>query len=383
MKETDAIAPAVAALEKAENVEQHPAKGSYPPISSIPNTSPKRLAQAVEDAPKDVAQAAKTVLYLAYGSNMCAETFLGKRKVRPLSQMNVSVPILRLTFDLPGLPYREPCFANVGYRKLPEKPKLPDPLHPPIVPPLNPPKTEQEWDGGLMGVVYEVTEDDWRNIMRTEGGGLGYQEIMVPCLPMPADVGVPEKPFPPVPTLPKPFLARTLYAPYIPLEPDSDKRSWWTRFVIGPHRPKPDYAQPSARYLKLLQDGAREHDLPLAYQDYLASMQPYTATTLRQKIGQNLFLVFWAPMLLWFFGITTFLADERGKIPRWAANTVSGLFGVMWYSYDKLFIFIFGDGERTQDSKGDSKRRKSFSIGTVGTDEEKASLMQESEEEEE
>ncbi|UKZ79836.1 hypothetical protein TrVFT333_007599 [Trichoderma virens FT-333] len=383
MKQTDAVSPAVAALEKAENAQQHPAKGSYPPISSIPNTSPERLAQAAEDAPKDVAQAAKTVLYLAYGSNMSAETFLGKRKIRPLSQMNVSVPILRLTFDLPGLPYREPCFANVGYRKLPEKPKLPDPLHPPIVPPLNPPlnppRTEQEWDGGLMGVVYEVTQEDWRNIMRTEGGGSGYQEIMVPCLPMPNYVGIPEKPvFPPVPTLPKPFLATTLYAPYIPLDPGSDKKNWWTRFIVGPHRPKPDYAQPSARYLKLLQDGAREHDLPQVYQDYLASMQPYTATTLRQKIGQNLFVLLWAPMMLYFFAMTTVLADERGKVPRWCANTISGLFGVMWYSYDKLFIFIFGDGERTADSKQDSKRRKSIS---VGTDEEKVSLMQEGEEE--
>ncbi|KAL7942538.1 hypothetical protein V8C42DRAFT_331289 [Trichoderma barbatum] len=376
MKETDTVSPAVAALEKAEKAEQHPAKDSYPPVSSIPSTSPERLAQAAEDAPKDVAQIAKTVLYLAYGSNMSAETFLGKRNIRPLSQMNVSVPILRLTFDLPGLPYREPCFANVGYRKLPEKPKLPDPLHPPIVPPLNPPKLEQEWDGGLMGVVYEVTQEDFRNIMRTEGGGSGYQEIMVPCLPMPADFGVPEKPtFPP---LPKPFLARTLYAPYIPLNPGSDKKSWWTRFVVGPHRPNPDYAQPSARYLKLLQDGAREHNLPEVYQDYLGSMQPYTATTLWQKVGQNLFLLFWAPMLLYFFTITSVLADERGRVPRWSANTISGLFGIMWYSYDKLFVFIFGDGERTQESKEDLKRRKSFS---GGTDEEKASLMQNGEEE--
>ncbi|TFB00405.1 hypothetical protein CCMA1212_007776 [Trichoderma ghanense] len=370
MKGKDTVSTAVAALEKAETAEEHPAKDSYPPISSIPTTSPGRLAQAAEDAPKDVATIAETVLYLAYGSNMSAETFLGKRRIRPLSQMNVSVPLLRLTFDLPGLPYREPCFANVGYRKLPD-PKLPDPLHPPIVPPLDPRKPGLEWDGSLMGVVYEVTREDYRNIMRSEGGGSGYQEIAVPCIPLPPDVGLPEKPV--VPPLPKPFLAQTLYAPYIPLDAGAGKKSWWTRFVTGPHRPQPDYAQPSARYLKLLVDGAREHNLPQVYQDYLASMQPYTPTTLRQKIGQNVFLLVWAPMLMYFFTITTFLADERGKVPRWCANTISGLFGIMWYSYDKVFVHIFGDGERTQEPKQDATRRESFS---GGTDEEKAALLQ-------
>ncbi|KAH6608470.1 gliotoxin biosynthesis [Trichoderma cornu-damae] len=374
MRETirpEGLSPAVAAVEKTETTEQHPATDSHPPVSSIPTTSPKRLAQAAEDAPRDVAQAATTVLYLAYGSNMSAETFLGRRKIRPLSQMNVSVPLLRLTFDLPGLPYKEPCFANVGYRKLPEKPQLPDPLHPPIVPPLNPPKPGLEWDGGLMGVVYEVTQEDFRNIIRTEGGGSGYQEIVVPCLPMPADVGVPEKPS--FPGLPKPFLARTLYAPYIPLDPGSGQKNWWSRLIAGPHRPNPDYAQPSARYLKLLKDGAREHELPQIYQDYLASMQPYTATTVRQKMGQSLFLLFCTPLLMYILVVTRIFADERGKVPRWGANTVSASFGIMWYSYDKVFISIFGDGERTEEPERETGRRKSY-LG--GTDEEKASLMQ-------
>jgi hypothetical protein len=368
---------AVAALEKAESIEQHPVEGSYPPVSSIPNTSPKRLAQAAEDAPKAFAEAATTILYLAYGSNMCAETFMGMRRIRPLSQMNVSVPVLQLTFDLPGFPYREPCFANVGYRKIPENPKLPDPLHPPILPPLNPPKSGLGWDGGLMGVVYEVTQEDFRNIMRTEGGGSGYQEIVVPCLPMPADIGIPEKPT--FPDIPRPFLARTLYAPYIPFDPESEKdKSWWAKLIVGPHRPKPDYAQPSARYLKLLKDGAREHELPPAYQEYLAAMQPYTATTIPQKIGQFVFIFAWAPMLICFFTLTRVLADERGKIPRWCANLVSAAFSLMWFSYDKVFKSIFGDGERTKEADKNTMRRKSYS---GGTDEEKASLMQEDEEE--
>lgn len=374
MKETDApedIHTAVPILEEAEAIEPQPAKDSYPPVSSIPNTSPERLAQAATDAPKEVAEAATTVLYLAYGSNMAAETFLGMRKIRPLSQMNVSVPVLQLTFDLPGLPYREPCFANVGYRKLPEKPKLPDPFHPPIVPPLKPPKFGHEWDGGLMGVVYEVTQDDFRQIARTEGAGVGYQEIMVPCVPMPAEIGVPEKPS--WPELPKPFLARTLYAPYIPLDADSGKKNWWAKLITGPHRPNPDYAQPSARYLKLLQDGAREHELPQAYQDYLASMQPYTITTIGQKIARILFMLYCIPMMVFFLAATKILADERGKVPRWCATIMSVLVGILWLVYDSVFKAVFGDGERTEEPKEKKVRRKSYA---GGTDEEKMSLIQ-------
>ncbi|KAL7900337.1 hypothetical protein HDV63DRAFT_310085 [Trichoderma sp. SZMC 28014] len=368
---------AVAALEKAEATEQHPAEGSYPPVSSIPDISPKRLAQAAEDAPKELAEAATTILYLAYGSNMCAETFLGMRKIRPISQINVSVPILQLTFDLPGLPYREPCFANVGYRKLPKQPKLPDPLHPPIIPPISPPRYGQGWDGGLVGIVYEVTQEDWRNIMRTEGGGSGYKEIEVPCLPLPADVGIPEKPT--FPDIPRPFLARTLYCPYIPLGSDKTS-SWWAKLAMGPRRPSPDYAQPSARYLKLLKDGAREHELPQAYQDYLASLQPYTRTSIRQKVGHAVFIFAWAPMLIYMMSMTRILADENGRVPRWCASIISGSFSVMWYSYDKVFKRIFGDGERTAEEEEKTKmlRRKSYS---GGTDEEKGSLMQENEEE--
>lgn len=35
-------------------------------------------------------------------------------------------------------------------------------------------------------------------------------------------------------------------------------------------RSEEDYAQPSTRYLKLIRDGAREHELPEEYQEYLA-----------------------------------------------------------------------------------------------------------------
>lgn len=109
---------ASAALDKVEVSSHCPRRSSYPLISSIPYASGERLAQAAENSET----VAETVLYLGHDSNMSAETFMGVRRTRPLFQVNVSVPALRLTFDLPGVPYREPCFANVAFRQVPEKP---------------------------------------------------------------------------------------------------------------------------------------------------------------------------------------------------------------------------------------------------------------------
>lgn len=239
-----------AALQQVRNLyARTPPSSDYPPISSIPPTSPERISAASSKEPLETPLlfsssplaapylATDTVLYLAYGSNLAAETFLGVRGIRPLSATNVSVPTLRLTFDLAGIAYKEPCFANVAPRKLPKPPKLPpgfpDPPeipHPPpgyTVPPVNAAAAQDAparlmataygdrgWDKGLVGVVYEVTAADYATILRTEGGGAAYKDIMVPCLEIPTrPPGIPEKPSPP--EVPRPFWAHTLYAPII------------------------------------------------------------------------------------------------------------------------------------------------------------------------
>ncbi|KAK3941122.1 hypothetical protein QBC46DRAFT_383731 [Diplogelasinospora grovesii] len=437
----------------------------YPSISSIPLTSLERLSQpdaspstGVPDEPipastftfpPDVKSAppSGTVLYLAYGSNLCAQTFLGQRGIRPLSQVNVSAPSLRLTFDLPGLPYKEPCFANTAPRKLPTKPPGDLPTPPKLPPGLpDPPKkspklphwqTVEErdvernaagdpvWNKGLIGVVYEVTQADYAKIVATEGGGASYLELLVPCLTLPARIGVPRDPSP-VPELPKPFLAHTLYAPRLPLAPpdndtssnntpphhgaqdvgnnghaggdgegddgDGDKKpeapGWFRRLLLPVRRPDPDYSQPSARYLKLITDGAKEHDLPADYQRYLNALQPYTITTRRQQIGQVLFFGFWMPFFLLFIFVGPKLfADKKGRIPKWLAASLVVLSNVLWLSYDKIAKPLFGDGERTEQSKDEAagevpterKRRESFVARLrhkeASTDEEKRCLI--------
>lgn len=424
----------------------------YPPISSIPRTSPERLQRATpkqcpdehiptsspeaNDYLYDHTASTPTVLYLAYGSNLSAQIFLGKRGIRPISTVNVLAPSLRLTFDLPGYPYEDPCFANTAPRKVPKVPKVPD--HPTLPPGLDPPQYlfppsrspsggligdrvgqglagsnnvptsnaygDPVWDRGLVGVVYEVTPEDYATIVRTEGGGTLYQNVLCPCIPIPQNVGVPEKP--PFPELPRPFLAHTLYAPRIPTKPgdgdgneagngddddgdgdDGDDKGpldklkdWWREKLLQPLRPDPEYAQPSARYLGLIVEGAAEHGLPDDYQNWLARLQPYTITTRRQAIGQFLFLGVMKPLISIFLALSSWLADDRGKIPAWFALIMETVIHLVWVAYDRVFKPVFGDGERTEDEEEKRRRRGSRRVlrkkrRVVGDDEEKLGLL--------
>ncbi|KPM45411.1 hypothetical protein AK830_g1235 [Neonectria ditissima] len=378
----------IAILRKLDTLRPRPVPKTYPSIASIPRTSTARLAQATEDPANECDQPeSNTYLYLAYGSNLAAETFLGVRGIRPLSQTNVSVPTLELKFNLPGIPYREPCFANVDYRKVPEKPKLPDPSNPPRIPPIDPPPyqpptlpTSTVWNEGLVGVVYEVTKEDYGTIIRTEGGGAGYKQIIVPCIPIPPKISVPEKP--PFPEIPRPFLARTLFAPRIPepdLPDDPRKKKWWYRFLIGPHR-DPDYAEASARYLKLITDGAKEHELPDGYQRWLRSLQPYTITTRRQQIGGMLFALTSGFMFILMIMLSKVFADKEGKLPQWMAITMTAMMNLTWMEYDAIFKPFFGDGERTEDdgvARTNQQWTRMFRIKCQNMDEEKVELLKE------
>lgn len=312
---------------------------------SVPRTSDQRQQESLRDArpidnaalcrdlASDRIEKNKTVLYLAYGSNLCDETFLGKRHIRPLSQVNVVVPEIVMTFDLPGIAYKEPCFANVR-RRAAEKNDEPE-YH------------KDRWHKGLVGVVYEVTLEDYAHIIATEGGGAGYQDVLVDCFPLGVN---PREIVPEIPSSAA-FKAHTLFEP------------------AGHNRADPSYAQPSARYLKLITDGAMERGLPYEYQDYLHQIRPYRVTTSRQRMGQALFLVVWGPLFALLMQIVgPMFARPDGTFPKWLANLFRILFTAAWGSYDRFFNPVFGDGERTI---GDSREE------TIDVADEKAPLIRE------
>ena len=268
-----------------------------------------------------------TVYYLAYGSNLSKATFQGKRGIKPLSSENVHVPSLDLTFDLPGMPYSEPCYANCRYRD-------------PDARPTKSPYHKDRWQKGMIGVVYEVTLEDFRTIIKTEGGGVGYQDVMVECFVLPKGaetldeglhkVGVPIK-------------AHTLLA---------------ARDITGTWEMRKDvsYAQPSARYLGLIIDGAREHDLPADYIAYLKDIRPYRINTFRQNIGKKVFGLTWWIGLMFVFMVGKALSDKDGRVPKLWAQVMKGYMKVLFIFYDNIFKRIFGDGEGIVEDNVDFKQ---------------------------
>jgi hypothetical protein len=303
-----------------------------------PTATTQRLVESLDDVPVDPLQLLeevarstsppeKTMLYLAYGSNLCRETFREKRGINPVSQINVVVPQLVMTFDLPGMPYSEPCFSNTRYRQVPFSRKHQwnigkEQYH------------KDAWHKGLVGVVYEVTLADYAHIIATEGGGASYQDVLVDCYALPDDPHIL------VPLTPSgsPFKAHTLFAP-------ASLASKGGRLA----RPDPGYAQPSPRYLKLLTDGADELILPYEYQDYLHSIHGYEITTAKQRLGQFLFLSIWRPLLAFIFAAGRLFADKKGRYPSWLTTLAAYIFIGMWTSYDSFFKELFGDGERTME----------------------------------
>ncbi|KAG4428736.1 hypothetical protein IFR05_015777, partial [Cadophora sp. M221] len=290
-------------LHKLWNTTRTP-QSTTPPLKlplKLPRTSPTRLTSSISPT----TEAEKTILYLAYGSNLSAETFKGTRGIKPLSALNVHVPSLDLTFDLAGIPYTEPCFANTRYHIPPSSLSHSD-YH------------KDRWTKGLIGVVYEVTPEDYRTIIATEGGGASYHDVIVPCYALPEG----SKTVDPIPAGAL-FKAHTLLRP----EPEDEGSSRATGGII---RPDPSYAQASARYLNLITSGGEEHGLPEEYMTYLYNIQPYTITTVRQRAGQALVIATWMPILLFLFGLGKVFADEEGKIPGWLASVIGGFTRVLW-----------------------------------------------------
>ena len=329
--------PALAALCEYRTIEKA-ATAPEVPVLRLPRTSESRLAES-HTALKSGNEA--TVLYLAYGSNLAASTFLGMRGIKPLSVINVLVPSLALTFDLPGLPYGEPCFANTK-RRDPSRTSLASKGHPEksSSPLFSGPKP-LDWAKPMIGVVYEVTPQDYAHIIATEGGGASYQDILVPCHAFSESYDS-ASPVPNIPETPA-FTAHTLFAPYEPPVEPGISHLPWSKPIF---RPSPTYAQPSLRYLTLIRTGAREHDMPAEYIAYIDSLHNYTITSTRQKVGAAMFLGFWGPIIRAIIVDGALNGDDEPRAP-WLITLLRITFWAMWLSYDWGFRAIAGDGERT------------------------------------
>lgn len=370
---------AIATLERIKTIDAT-SKSNYGYASTevrrkLPSPSLQRKVDSLDEAPFDLEAPAdealhelngrptpETVFYLAYGSNLCFETFQEKRGIRPLAHVNVLVPELVLTFNLSGLPYLEPCFANTKYRTPDSSPRQKSEqseiattddthLQSSSAAQLSSRYHKTRWQKGLVGVVYEVTTADYAKIIATEGGGSSYNDILVTCYELPPNIStVPDQPET-ILILPS-LKAHTLYCPTFP--PGHRK------LCHSGHasRPDPNYAQASARYLNLITAGANEHALPQDYIDYLRNIRPYTLTSRRQNLGKLVFMGLWLPIIIPAFYLNSSLADKRGGTPWWLRMSLKGVWGLIWGSYDWVFRHVFGDGERTTGMFDDDGEKK-------------------------
>ncbi|KAF2790984.1 hypothetical protein K505DRAFT_249986 [Melanomma pulvis-pyrius CBS 109.77] len=253
-----------------------------------------------------------TRLYLAYGSNLCESVFQDNRGIQPISAVNVLVPELQLVWNLPGIPYAEPCYAN-AQRRLCQNQSLNSNEKP------------------LVGVVYEISEADFAHVLRTEGQG--YIDTEVECFRLEQDRKS-------ITTCPDelPFRAHTV----LTTEPTTETSD----------KPR-QHMQPSNRYLSLLVTGAREHRLPLEYIISLQSVGTYEASTARKRIGKSLFSFFWFVPVFVAVVLERRMADEHGRIPEWVNRAVSWCFSGMWWTHRFCFKPIFGDGASMRSEAGD------------------------------
>lgn len=297
---------------------------------------------------KAAKDAVKTVLYLAYGSNLCAETFRGVRGIRPLAQTAVLVPELRLMFDIPGMPYIEPCFSSSRYCERENDESDPGKVS----------HYHHGWNKPIIGVVYEVTISDYVQILATEGGGQAYQDVVVDCCPFPEGY-TSDQPIPDVSELKETvFKAHCLLSfetAHQIAEQHHEKLHKKNKLKYCEiKRPEPWYAQPSERYKALLTRGAAEHDLPLEYQEFLTSLTPYQITTERQRIGRLFICFVFLPLWIGLMVIGRMFANKgTGRFPWWVAIGRIVVGKVTWVTYDWVFKPLFGDGERTMETEGE------------------------------
>eukprot|EP01114_Cavostelium_apophysatum_P009579 TRINITY_DN22761_c0_g1_i1.p1 TRINITY_DN22761_c0_g1~~TRINITY_DN22761_c0_g1_i1.p1 ORF type:complete len:319 (-),score=49.18 TRINITY_DN22761_c0_g1_i1:33-989(-) len=304
---------------------------------------PVSLAHAAAELQKPSTHSKRYVWYLAYGSNMNTKVLTGRRGVKPIESRPCECESLLLSFELrSAFAYTEPCFATVldrpaktsftaseidFYRRRTGNPPLDASLIGKDPQSLMPPH--------LHGVIHKITMEEYEMIRRTEGGGghddFGYVDKHVVC---------------------------TTY--------NGEKIPAVTLVIFNKRLLYPDL-QASARYLNVIREGARQHNVDEAYCKYLDTLEPYRATTIRHKIGKWLMIVLLFPVILFF--LTVFVGTRTIGIKRrlpWALYWfIEQLGWSIFWCHDHFYSYIFGNGYNSMvPKKVTMKRNPAQSIFT-------------------
>ena len=229
------------------------------------------------------------LFYFAFGSNMCHTSLTKRRKVTPSKSFPATIDGYFLNFDTIALPYFEPCFGSIGKSQiLPDQPKV-------------------------HGVLHLITEKDMKRIILTEGGGgnkdVGYQTHLVEC--------------------------RTYDGQIVTA----------TTLIEVPANHYHDRFFPSERYLKLLQAGAKEHNLAPEYQEWLAKCPRYVASKrLDHRFGRYLYYSVLFVVLFPFLATIGIAKVIKAKPPRFAFAYAEILKKGVIGMYTFVLRPVFGDG---------------------------------------
>ncbi|OAQ61128.2 gliotoxin biosynthesis protein GliK [Pochonia chlamydosporia 170] len=247
-----------------------------------------------ETAPawKLAVQAGQPMWYIGYGSNMKGSS-MKSRSITPLATEVITVPTHYVTFDIFGVPYSEPCYASIAEFPHNGSTKL-DLIH----------SNYRTRVPALCGVAHLLTLSDFHRLLVTEGSGVVYDIITVQAYRLDNSrkpVGLP-------------FTGYTL------------KAKW-------PQRPN---GIPSARYMRLFIDGAKENKFGKEYIEYLENFPAYHKVEgPGRTYGQLVFDLGWRPFLKRLIRLTTWNVDKDGNCPVYIAFIIVWLYKFMWFYHDR------------------------------------------------
>jgi len=237
------------------------------------------------------------VWYFAYGSNMSSEVFRGHRSIDPLAAISVVIPGWTLTFDIYGIPYKEPGYSSIAKQLTPSQGPY------------------------VQGTAYLVTREQYISIISSEGGGIAYAEQEVVAYPVGCSRRVLSEN-----VVNKPFMVMTLV----------------TAFGSS------SCHLPSRRYIDIIVQGAQEACLSDSYHDYLERIPCYTPPSTKwRQLGAGLFLSFWLPIMSFaeILTKTTVNYDGKGNCPALVKGCVRLIVWSMWIYHDLIHARIWGRGD--------------------------------------
>ncbi|KAL3432236.1 hypothetical protein BDV09DRAFT_197936 [Aspergillus tetrazonus] len=246
---------------------------------------------------------AEKVWYFGFGSNL-KTSVMRSRGIEPLAAKPVRVPGYVLTFDVFGLPYSEPAMASISRYVVNASKDSGVDTDPPMV----------------HGVAYLLSRADLVRLIGTEGGGVAYREAIVEGFPIRTGSGsINEE------ECMKPISMTTLVARY-------------------PRRPN---AAPSARYLKIIKEGAEEHGLPDEYCGYLGSLPCFVPDkTWLHWLGAVIFLCV-GRRAVWILAriVRRAVSRNNGMCPAWYGFLILYAYTAMWLWHDYIHAPMFGRGD--------------------------------------